>query len=214
MDQWELRWQEGRIGFHLSEVNSYLIRHSEHLLKQKVKKIFVPLCGKSLDLLWLSRRIKKVVGIDYVRQPIEEFFIENNLKYNIQNVDQLELFKSDSIEIYHGDFFDLKNHKIGQFNAIYDRASIVAIEAEQRRKFADHLIDLLTEDGIILLIILEYDQNQMYGPPYSVPFSEVKNIFSKHGNIQLLETIDIIDERFRKKGLDRMLERVIKITKK
>ena len=83
-----------------------------------------------------------------------------------------------------------------------------------RIKYVDHLMNLLTADGIILVITLEYDQNQMKGPPYSVPVSEVKKLFSKHGNIKLLETCDIIDDRLRKKGLDRILERVFKITKK
>ena len=118
------------------------------------------------------------------------------------------------IDIYHGDFFALKKLQIGQFNAIYDRASIVAIELTHRKRYVDYLMNLLTEDGIILLITLEYDQNQMQGPPYSVPFSEVRELFSNYGNLKLLETCDIMDDRLRKKGLDRILERVIKITKK
>jgi len=214
MEQWKLRWQEGRIGFHLPEVNTYLIRHSEQLIKQEIKNIFVPLCGKSLDLSWIAGKKKKVVGVESVRQPVEEFFKENNLKYTIQHVDEFEIFKSNSIEIYLGDFFALRRLKIGQFNAVYDRASIVAIESARREKYVDHLMNLLTEDGIILLITLEFDYNLMQGPPYSVSFSEVKNLFSKHGNLELLETSDIIDDRFRKKGLERILERVIKITKK
>ena len=157
MDKWVLRWQEGRIGFHLPEVNTYLIRHSEQLLKNKVKKIFVPLCGKSLDLSWLAGRSKKIVGVESVRQPVEEFFKENNINYSIQHIDEFELFKSDSIDIYHGDFFALKKLKIGQFNAIYDRASIVAIESTMRIKYVDHLMNLLTADGIILVITLEFD---------------------------------------------------------
>ena len=213
MEQWELRWKEGRIGFHLPEVNTYLMRHSEEFFKQKVKKIFVPLCGKSIDLSWLAARSKKVVGVEGVRKPVAEFFAENNVNYSIQNIDGFELFSSDSIDIYFGDFFALNKLKIGQFNVIYDRASIVAIEEDLRRKYVDHLMNFLTEDGIILLITLEYDQNQMQGPPYSVPFSEVKKLFSSRGKLKLLETCDILDNRLRKKGLSRALERVIKITK-
>ena len=214
MDKWELRWKEGRIGFHLPAVNSLLIRHFGIFLKLNVKKIFVPLCGKSLDLMWLAGRIEKVVGVESVRQPVEEFYKENNLKCTIQHSDKFNLFKSESIDIFHGDFFALRDINIGKFNAVYDRASIVAIEAAGRRKYVDNLMNLLSEGGMILLITLEYDQNQMQGPPYSVPFSEVKKLFSKHGNLKLLETCDIIDDRLRKKGLNRILERVIKITKK
>jgi len=66
MNQWESRWQEGRIGFHLPEVNSYLLRYSDKLLTQNRGSVFVPLCGKTLDLHWLAGRTKKVVGIELV----------------------------------------------------------------------------------------------------------------------------------------------------
>ena len=213
MNQWKLRWQEGRIGFHLSEVNPYLVRHFDQLLVPKIENIFVPLCGKTLDLIWLAGNLKKVVGVEIIRKPVEEFFMENSIKYNIHSFGQFEIFKSDSIEIFLGDFFALENQKIGQFKAIYDRASIVAIEAIKRKKYVDHLVSFLSEDGIILLVTLEYDQNQMHGPPYSVSFSEVEKMFFKHGKIELLETKDIIDDRLRKKGVDLILEKVIKITK-
>mgnify|MGYP001160946566 CR=1 FL=1 len=213
MNQWEFRWHEGRVGFHLKEVNSYLIRHSEQLLKRDINKIFVPLCGKSLDLYWLAERIKKVVGVELVRKPVEDFFKENNINFSTKLLEEFELFQSDFIEIFNGDFFALNESMTGQFDAIYDRASIVAIDAPERLKYANHLMRFLTDDGMILLITLEYDQNQMLGPPFSVPFSEIIRLFSNQGNLEILETCDILDDRLRGKGLSKILERVIKITK-
>ena len=52
---WESRWQEDRIGFHLKEVNPYLIKFSDQLLLQNPDRVFVPLCGKTLDLCWLTK---------------------------------------------------------------------------------------------------------------------------------------------------------------
>jgi len=74
MNQWESRWQEGRIGFHLPEVNSYLLRYFDKLLTQDTESVFVPLCGKTLDLPWLARRTKKVVGIELVHKAVQDFF--------------------------------------------------------------------------------------------------------------------------------------------
>ena len=72
----------------------------------------------------------------------------------------------------------------------------------------------LVDGGKILLITLEYDQDEMHGPPYSVPFLELKNLFSENADLELLETRDILDKRLREKGLSQILERVIQINKK
>lgn len=213
MNLWESRWQENRIGFHLSKVNPYLIRFSDQLLKQNPERIFVPLCGKTLDLCWLTKKTKKVVGVELVQKAVKDFFAQNNINYTIQQVQTLQKFNSKSIDIFLGDFFDLKPEQTSPFKAIYDRASIVAIEKLERRKYADHLISFLGPTGRILLITLEYNQNQMKGPPYSVPAEEIESIFAPFGSLKLLETYDILDERFRSKGLTSLLEHVFLIVK-
>ena len=213
MNQWESRWQEGRIGFHLPEVNSYLLRYSDKLLTQNPESVFVPLCGKTLDLPWLAGRTKKVVGIELVHKAVKDFFKENKLTHSIQQSGKLNLFNSDTIVLFQGDFFDLNKEQTASFDAIYDRASIVAFDQPERARYVNHLMSFLEPGGRILLITLEYDQNQMTGPPFSVPADEIERLYAPYGVLELLETSDILDERFRKKGLDGMLERVFQFIK-
>jgi thiopurine S-methyltransferase len=213
MNIWESRWQEGRIGFHLPQVNTYLRRFSAHLLKSEPENIFVPLCGKSLDLPWLANRTKKVVGVELVSQAVEEFYAENEISYSIQPAGKLQLFKNDSIDIFQGDFFDLTQEETGSFEAIYDRGSIVALARPERQKYVEHLLSFLAPGGRLLLITLEYDQEQMSGPPFSVADTEIEMHFSEYGRLELLETCDILDERLRNKGLDGILERVYQLVK-
>ena len=213
MNLWESRWQEDRIGFHLREVNPHLIRFSNQLLHQNPERVFVPLCGKTLDLCWLSKKTKRVIGVELVCKAVQDFFAENNINYLLQQDKTLQKFSSKSIDIYHGDFFDLNPEQTSSFKAIYDRASIVAIEKPERREYIDHLISFLDPAGRILLITLEYNQNQMEGPPYSVPAEEIENLFAPLGSVKLLETCDILDDRFRNKGLNRLLENVFLIEK-
>ena len=213
MNLWESRWQEDRIGFHLKEVNPYLIRFSDQLLHQNPDSVFVPLCGKTLDLCWLTTKTKKVIGVELVSKAVQDFFAENNIDYLIQQDETLQKFSSKSIDIYLGDFFDLNPEQTSSFKAIYDRASIVAIEKPERREYVDHLISFLDPAGRILLITLEYNQNQMEGPPYSVPAEEIESLFAPLGSLKLLETCDILDDRFRNKGLTRLLEHVFLIVK-
>ena len=208
MNIWESHWQEGRIGFHLLQVNTYLRRFSANLLKSEPKNIFVPLCGKTLDLPWLANRTKKVVGVEMVSQAVEEFYAENEISYSIQPAGKLQLFKNDSIDIFQGDFFDLTQEETGLFEAIYDRGSIVALARPERQKYVEHLLSFLAPGGRLLLITLEYDQEQMSGPPFSVADAEIEMLFSQYGKLELLETCDILDERLRNKGLDGILERV------
>jgi len=213
MNQWESRWQEGRIGFHLPEVNSYLLRYSDKLLTQDPESVFVPLCGKTLDLPWLAGRTKKVVGIELVQKAVQDFFKENKLTHSIQQSGKLNLFSSDTIVLFQGDFFDLNKEQTASFDAIYDRGSIVALDQPERKRYVNHLMSFLEPGGRILLITLEYDQNQMTGPPFSVPADEIERLYALYGELELLETSDILDERFRKKGLDGMLERVFQFIK-
>ena len=213
MNLWESRWQEDRIGFHLKEVNPYLIRFSDQLLDQNSDKVFVPLCGKTLDLCWLTTKTKKVIGVEMVSKAVQDFFAENNIDYLIQQDETIQKFSSKSIDIYLGDFFDLNPEQTSSFKAIYDRASIVAIEKPERREYVDHLISFLDTAGRVLVITLEYNQNQMEGPPYSVPAEEIERLFAPLGSLTLLETCDILDDRFRNKGLTRLLEHVFLIVK-
>jgi len=213
MNLWESRWQEDRIGFHLKEVNPYLIRYSNQLLHQNPDRVFVPLCGKTLDLHWLTTKTKKVIGVELVSKAVYDFFAENNIDYLIQQDETSNKFSSKSIDIYLGDFFDLNPEQTSSFKAIYDRASIVAIKETERREYVDHLISFLDSTGRILLITLEYNQNRMEGPPYSVPAMEIERLFAPLGSLKLLETCDILDDRFRNKGLTSLLEHVFLIVK-
>ena len=161
MKIWESRWQEDRIGFHLKEVNPYLIKFSDQLFFQNPDRVFVPLCGKTLDLCWLTKKTKKVIGIELGKKAVQDFFAESYIAYLVQQEDTFQKFTSKSIDIYLGDIFKLRPENTPPFKAIYDRASIIALEKLERRKYVDHLISFLDPAGRILLITLEYIQNQM-----------------------------------------------------
>jgi thiopurine S-methyltransferase len=164
-------------------------------------------------LPWLAGRTKKVVGIELVHKAVKDFFKENKLTHSTQQSGKLNIFSSDTIVLFQGDFFDLNKEQTASFDAIYDRASIVAFDQPERKRYVNHLMSFLEPGGRILLIALEYDQNQMTGPPFSVPADEIERLYAPYGVLELLETSDILDERFRKKGLDGMLERVFQFIK-
>jgi len=156
---------------------------------------------------------KKVVGIELVHKAVQDFFKENKLTHSIQKSGKLNLFSNDNIDLFQGDFFDLNKAQTSLFEAIYDRGSIVAFDRSERQRYVNHLMSFLKPGGRILLITLEYDQNKMTGPPFSVAADEIERLYAPYGVLELLETSDIFDERFRKNGLDGMLERVFQFIK-
>jgi thiopurine S-methyltransferase len=95
-------------------------------------------------------------------------------------------------------------------DAVYDRASLVALNPDQRLHYAQMLQKSLPQQIKVLLITMEYPQEEMDGPPFSVSEDEVKLLFSGRFSIQRLHTLDILQEteRYRGKGPTHMLEHV------
>ena len=52
-DFWRERWENREIGFHRDAAHPYLTRFWPTLGIAPGSRVFVPLCGKSNDLLWL-----------------------------------------------------------------------------------------------------------------------------------------------------------------
>ena len=49
---WLKRWENNQIGWHAEQINRQLIEYLPEFNLAKKDKIFVPLCGKSLDMIY------------------------------------------------------------------------------------------------------------------------------------------------------------------
>jgi len=194
---WHQRWEENRIGFHLPETNTHLKKYISSLELNVADKVFVPLCGKTLDLLYLKELGLQILGNELSSIAVNDFFNENNLAFTtqlIQNNDnrsqksKLLSYRSEGIEIINGDFFALNKIQLEGIDAIYDRASMVALPAPQRREYIDFLLKVIPQKIKILLITLEYDQKLKQGPPFSVTEEEIKNFYNNDFSVELLDT--------------------------
>jgi thiopurine S-methyltransferase len=59
------------------------------------------------------------------------------------------------------------------------------------------------------MITFAYPQEQMQGPPFSLPDEEVFEVFSERFEVELLESINLEDEKDR--GLSQITSSVFKI---
>ena len=175
---WHNAWKNRSIGFHLPKVNPLLIKYLPALELQKGSRIFVPLCGKTLDLAYLISEGFEVVACELNEGAIQELFDELETKPKIEKLKAFTKYSIDKLEVYCGDFFELEEAMVGRVDAVYDRASIVALPLEMRKAYVSHLLSV-THNAPQLMISFEYDQNLRQGPPFSVLPSEVKEHY-KH----------------------------------
>ncbi len=192
------------------------------------RRVFVPLCGKTVDMPFLVQIADEVVGVEGIRLALEQFAEEHpDLKVVAQGTVHggFERFQGEKITLLRGDYFDLNDIQAGgKFGAIYDRASMVAIEPELRQKYVDVLEKLVAPGGKILLVVLERqgeEEAMKKGPPYSIPDSTVRELFEGQDwveTITLLEESDQLErnpeDRKRYEGLDKLLEKVYLIQAK
>jgi len=213
---WLERWERAEIGFHQDEVNPYLLKYWGEVKTAKGGEVFVPLCGKSLDMLWLREQGHDVLGVELSPIAVRDFFAESNLTLTHTSEGHFDQCKADGIRILCGDFFDLTREHLSRVGAVFDRASLVALPPEMRERYARHLAESLPAGTQVLLVTFDYPQEEMQGPPFAVSAEEVRALYEQCAEIRLLEQVDILDRepRFKARGVTRMQENIFLLTMK
>ena len=209
-DDWLRRWRQQNIGWHHEEFNPHLLNHWSVMAVPAQSLVLAPLCGKSRDMVWLAQHGYRIRGIELSPLAVETFFTEQHLVPARASCGAFERWSAGPYEIYCGDIFDLQQLDNSEVKAVYDRASLVALNPLQRRHYAGLLQALLPADCGILLVAMDYPQQEMSGPPYSVADAEVRALFEPRFQISLLHSLDLLDEtrRYRDKGLSRLSEQI------
>ncbi len=213
---WRDRWRTGQIGFHQTTVERQLVQHWLALGLAANSRVFVPLCGKSLDLMWLWKRGHSVVGVELSAVALESFCMEQGVPAMRRTTDGFDLYEADRLQLYCGDFYKMRPDLLGSVSAIYDRASLIAWPPKFRAPYVAHLNSLTPSGAQTLLIALEYEQDQMAGPPFSVGADDVDRLYSAHHSIDELSRQDILDNepRLRSRGLTRLHEAAYRLTRR
>lgn len=216
MNFWEERWHLGRTGWHNHTVNRNLETHANVLFQTESPTIFVPLCGKTLDMGWLASQGAQVIGVDLVEKAIQDFFSERSETPNCSIVHNIPQFKNDSITLLRANVFDVTVDVIGYVDAIFDRAALVALPLESRQDYANHCLSLLKPGGSILLITYDSPVADTQGPPFPVRKGTVESLYAHATDCELLAEVRMTpenDERLAKRGLPWSRSDIWKITK-
>ena len=186
MTNWAKRWQTGMTGWHNETVNNNLKENVSILFEKKDDpRILVPLCGKSLDMHWLKEKGASVLGIELVEKAVLDFFQEAELKPLVTPKESFSSYQTTSIEILNGDLFSIptENYTV---DAIYDRASLVALPLDMRKRYAQFCLDILRPGGSILLITYNTHLPSEQGPPHPVKEGIVPELYQNASECILL----------------------------
>lgn len=201
MTDWHERWNEGRIGFHLPDVNETLVKYHKRLLAEP-GRVLVPLAGKTLDMTFLAEQGHEAVGVELVEKAARAYFEDHKLVPAVHEAPHL-LMEAGGVEMHVADFFDVEDASLAPVDAIWDRAAMVALDAPTRERYAARLKGLLPRGRRLLLVTFAYDQSAIDGPPFSVPDEEVERHYAGAGKLERLEhKVDQGPGRFQELGIE------------
>ncbi len=213
-EYWLERWNDGRTGFHLDQFNPLLIKHWPSTGASSGELVFVPLCGKSLDMIWFQQQGHFVVGSELSEKAVTDFFYEQRLKSSQQPANSHQYWQSKKIGIIQGDFFTMEAGSVPA-KYIYDRAALIALPEDKQEDYINQLLTVAPDVEQILLCTVEYDESIMPGPPFSVTPDRVDHLFNDRFSIDLLETRDTKPSpSHQEKGLTVITDHVFKLDRR
>ena len=211
---WRSHWENNNIGFHLDQTNPMLIKHWPKIHATTKEMVFVPLCGKSLDMIELHKQGYFVLGSELCEIAVEAFFTEQNLKHSKHRAGKHEYWSSERITIIQGDFFTLADETTPA-KFVYDRAALVALPPDKQEAYVKQLLRIAPNVEQILLITVEYDAAAASAPPFRVSPDRVKALYSEDFEIDLIETRNTKPSPQKQaQGLKVITEHVFKLDRK
>ena len=210
---WEEKWRAQELGFHLPFVHPILKRNLAAFNLPAGATVFLPLCGKTLDIGWLLDQGLRVVGVELSELAVSQLFESLGVRPDVSPWGDGRMWRHGALTVFQGDFFALTADDPGDVAMVYDRAALVALPAAMRERYASHLATV-TARAPQLLITFEYDQNRMDGPPFSVTAEDVKRLYGSSHVLECLSRKDVIDDQpaFRERGLDSFEEIAWRLT--
>jgi len=211
---WHKCWERDSLGFHQETVHPFLEQFLLPRLTSTDQHVFVPLCGKSLDMVWFAQRMK-VSGAELSEIACRDFFKEKELSYKHQKHGGFNVFSCDNVQLWQGDFFKLHPTDIKDIDWIYDRAAIIALPESMQQQYVEHLSTFISEQTSLFLISLEFPQEELEGPPFSISSLKVAQLFSEF-DVESVAVHELEDKKFAQRTFDvsQLIERLYLIRKK
>ncbi|CAA0082584.1 Thiopurine S-methyltransferase [BD1-7 clade bacterium] len=172
-DFWHQRWENKETGWHEASANPVFTDTFHHLGLTTGDRVFVPMCGKTLDIHWLLDNGYAVVGAELNEPAVQQLFTELGKKPRISDSGTHKCYEAENITVWVGDILTLSTEQLGQVDGIYDRGALVALPKEMRSRYAPH-IKAISQCAPQLLVTYRYDTQKMQGPPFAIAEAELE----------------------------------------
>jgi thiopurine S-methyltransferase len=214
-DFWLDRWRSAQIGFHQAAVDRHLKAYWPLLKLPAHSRVFVPLCGKSLDLMWLRTLGHEVIGVELSPVALESFLMEHGIPARRQVLGCFDVYEADGFRLFCGDYFKLTPALLGSVSAVYDRAALISWTPAARESYVRHLTSLTSPGTRTLLITVEFPPEQMQGPPFPLTRDAIENLYAGHYSIEELGRHEILElePRLKARGLTELREVCYRMTR-
>jgi len=155
---WKKAWASNQIDFHQTQITPLLQSYWPTLKLPDNAHVFVPLCGKSLDMSWLLAQGYHITGVETSPVAVAAFFLANQLTPVQTRQGKFTRWRSEQIDIYCGDYFNLSPSELAGIDVVYDHAALQAFSPAMRPRYVRHLIDILPKNSPILLLATAYPE--------------------------------------------------------
>jgi thiopurine S-methyltransferase len=211
---WLDRWRTAQIGFHQAAADRHLKAYWPLLKLPANSRVFVPLCGKSLDLMWLRTLGHAVLGVELSPVALQAFCMERGIPARRRVLGCFDVFEAEGFTLFCGDYFKLTPALLGSVSAVYDRAALISWAPAEREAYVKHLSFLTNPGTQTLLIAVEFPPDQMKGPPFPVTHSTIQDLYGHDHSIEELARHEILElePRLKARGLTELREVCYRIT--
>ena len=184
-EHWLRMWRKGQTDFHQDAVNPLLERFWRRPPQAGPGRIFVPLCGKSLDMLWLAAQGNEVIGVELSPVAVKAFFAENGLSPTRLKRGKFTLYEHGRLHILCGDFFRLTTAELGDIDMVYDRAALTALPESLRERYVAHLRAIVPPACPIFLVTMaDADADPLDAPADDID-EEIRTLYTHHFAIDM-----------------------------
>lgn len=215
-DFWHRRWEKNEIGFHEGRANAMLEKHWPSLAMERGAVVFVPLCGKAVDMARLAADGHRVRGVELSAIAARDFFREHGLAPATTRRGEYEVYSAGGIEIWVGDAFALTPGDLGDVAAVYDRAALVALPAALQQRYVEMMVSCVPSAAPILLVTFDYDQSEAAGPPFATPRARVNELYAGSHTITELDSRPVLElnPNLKARGLTWLHEHVLRLDRR
>ncbi|XP_071965665.1 probable thiopurine S-methyltransferase [Antedon mediterranea] len=191
-EDWTNSWNSGHDSTFISEPHPALVANIDTLTAEKSNcKIFVPLCGTSVDMKWLADRGHKVTGLECSEVAIKKFFKTNNIEFiqePVKNIENAQIYKATdgSIEIYQCDLYTFNVDVVGKFDCIWDSGSLEAINHKDRSSYTKIMTSIMANECKYFIHSFSYDKSKVEFGPYMFSTEDLRIIFGDQYKVELV----------------------------